>query len=47
MGWGGPVSEEFVEPDDEVFFIRGEMASLNVRTEVINPSQSAALAASL
>lgn len=47
MRKGPPVSEEFVEPDDEVFFIRGEMAPLDVRTEVINPSKPAALAASL
>ena len=34
-----------MEAEDEIFFIPGDVASLNGRTEVIHPPETAALAA--
>jgi hypothetical protein len=42
-----PVSKCFVESYDEVFFLLGEAAPLEVRAQVVHPPQPAALAAPL
>lgn len=39
------IAEDGVEGNDGLFFLRSEVASLDVRPEIVNPSQTAALAA--
>jgi hypothetical protein len=41
----GPAAELLVEADDEVLLVGGEVAPLDVRAEVVDPAQAAALAA--
>ena len=41
-----PVAEGLVEADDAVLLVGGEVAPLDVRAQVIDPPQSAALSAS-
>jgi hypothetical protein len=41
----GPVPELAVEADDEGLLVGGEVAALDVRVEVVDPAQAAALAA--
>ena len=40
-----PVAEELVEADYEVLLVVGDVAALDVRPEVVEPPQPAALAA--
>uniref|UniRef100_A0A2P2JE36 Tannin-related R2R3 MYB transcription factor n=1 Tax=Rhizophora mucronata TaxID=61149 RepID=A0A2P2JE36_RHIMU len=40
---GPSVSQELVEPDDELLFINCYISSLDIRSEIVQPSQSAAL----
>lgn len=42
-----PVAEDGMEVDDEVFLLGREGAALEVGTEVVDPAESAALAAAL
>jgi hypothetical protein len=42
-----PISEHGVEPDDELLLLRREGAALEVRAEVVDPAEAAALAAAL
>lgn len=42
-----PVAQEFVKPNDEVFFIAGDVSSLDVRPQVIQPPQPATFPTSL
>lgn len=41
------VAEDGVELDDEVFFVGGEGAALEVGAQIVDPPQTAALAAPL
>ena len=41
-----PVAQELVEPNDEVFFFRRHVTSLDIRSQIIQPPQSAALTTS-
>jgi len=41
-----PVSQELVESDNEFFFIWGYVASLDIRSEIIQPSKSATFSTS-
>lgn len=43
----GPVPELAVEADNEGLLVGGEVAALDVRVEVVDPAQAAALAVSL
>ena len=40
-----PVTEEVVEPDDEILLVVGDVAALDVWPEIVEPPQPAALAA--
>ena len=40
-----PVSQEFMKPDDKVLLLLSEPSSFDVRVEIVQPSQSTALAA--
>lgn len=40
-----PVPHELVKLDDELDFFRGETSPLDVRAEIVKPSQSATLPA--
>ena len=42
-----PVSKRCMELDDEILFLLRECTSLEIRAEVVYPSESTALAASL
>lgn len=42
-----PVAQELVESNDEVLFIRRNVASLDIWLQVIQPSESATLTTSL
>lgn len=43
----GPVSKKSMELNDSLFFLQTELASFNIRSQIINPPQSAALPTSL
>lgn len=43
----GPVSKELVEPNDEVLLIMCDISSLDVRSQVIQPTKPATLPTSL
>jgi len=47
MGVWVPVAEDGVEADDELLLLRREGAALEVRPEVVDPPEAAALAAAL
>lgn len=40
-----PVAEEGVEPDDELLLVVVDVATLDVRPEIVEPPEPAALAA--
>lgn len=40
-----PVAEEAVEAEDEVFFVGGDVTTLDGRVKVVHPTEAAALAA--
>lgn len=42
-----PVAEERMQMDNELFFLRGEGAAFEIRPEIVNPPETATLAAAL
>lgn len=42
-----PVAKKVMEPNNEILFVVGDVAALNVGPEIVQPSQPAALATSL